>query len=135
MNPSEPSAVVRVVDDDEDFRTAIARLLRALGYSVRTYSSASEYLNSQDDDARGCILLDVHMPVMGGLDLSPVLARRANALPIILMSGSGEVWDAAKVAEAGAIFLLSKLIDQRDLVQAISIALAADRPSTRDPGE
>ena len=126
MTAPARSLVVRVVDDDDDFRPAISRLLRALGYSVRTYSSAAEYLRSEDDDARGCILLDVHMPGMSGLELQAVLARGRNVLPIILMSGSGEVWDAARVTEAGAVFFLSKLIDQRDLVQAISTALSAD---------
>jgi FixJ family two-component response regulator len=92
-------------------------------------------LRSQDDDARGCILLDVHMPGMSGLELPAVLARNKNVLPIILMSGSGEVWDAARVARAGAVCFLSKLIDQRDLVDAIAAALAAGRPSQTDGGE
>jgi FixJ family two-component response regulator len=134
MNASAQSCVIRVVDDDDDFRPAISRLLRALGYSVRTYSSAAEYLRSQDDDARGCILLDVHMPGMSGLELPAVLARSKNVLPIILMSGSGEVWDAAKVAQAGAVCFLSKLIDQRDLVKAVAAALATSGASEPDEG-
>jgi two-component system, LuxR family, response regulator FixJ len=135
MNASVPSCVIRVVDDDDDFRPAISRLLRALGYSVRAYSSAAEYLRSPDDDARGCILLDVHMPGMSGLELPAILARSKNVLPIILMSGSGEVWDAAEMARTGAVCFLSKLADQRDLVKAVASALAADQPSQPDGGE
>lgn len=133
MNASTQTAVIRVIDDDEDFRPAVSRLLRALGYAVRTYSSAAEYLRVQEDDAPGCILLDVHMPNMGGLELQTVLARRGNVLPIILISGSGEFWDEAKVRRAGAFAFFGKLMDQRELNKTIMAALAAVGPASSHP--
>ncbi|MCE9658526.1 MAG: response regulator [Burkholderiales bacterium] len=133
MKASAQTAVIRVIDDDEDFRPAVSRLLRALGYAVRMYSSAAEYLDAQEDNAPGCILLDVHMPEMTGLELQTVLAGRKDVLPIILISGSGDVWDAARVTRAGAFAYFGKLTDQRELAGAIAAAIAAHRPSSPKP--
>jgi FixJ family two-component response regulator len=84
-------AIIHVVDDDEPFQTALARLLRAAGYEVRCYANAGDFLLAHHDDAPGCILLDLHMPGPSGLALQEALAERAEPLPIIFLSGRGDI--------------------------------------------
>ena len=94
MKPSSSMprpAIIHVVDDDEPFQTALARLLRAAGYEVRCYANAGDFLLAHHDDAPGCILLDLHMPGPSGLALQEALAERAEPLPIIFLSGRGDI--------------------------------------------
>ena len=87
---TESNAVVRIVDDDAAFLVAAARLLKAAGYAVRTYSSAAELLANLDDDA-GCVVADLRMPGMDGLDLQGALSRQTNPLPLIFLTGEGDI--------------------------------------------
>ena len=86
-----PTPTIHVVDDDPSFRTALTRLLRAAKYEVRGYSSASEFLNSDPCPGPGCILLDLQMPGVSGLDLQESLARMEERLPIIFLTGHGDI--------------------------------------------
>ena len=84
-------AVVHLIDDDEAFRKALSRMLRAAGYKVQTYSSAGDFLLSYRDDDLACVLLDVRMPGPSGLDLQASLAARGKTVPIIFLTGHGSI--------------------------------------------
>jgi CheY-like chemotaxis protein len=90
MSLSPP--IIHVVDDDPSFRTAVTRLLRAAKYEVRSYGSAAEFLDSDSSAAPGCILLDLQMPGASGLDLQQSVARMEERLPIIFLTGYGQLW-------------------------------------------
>jgi FixJ family two-component response regulator len=118
--------IIHVVDDDESFQTAIARLLRAAGYDVRIYANVGNFLLARLDEAPGCILLDVRMPGFNGLDLQEALAMRTDTLPIIFLSGYGDVPSTVRAMKAGAIDFLTKPVQRQPLLDAIQNALAHD---------
>jgi len=129
-NQLAPTPIIHVVDDDESFRTAISRLLRATNYEVRTYADANDFLSHRVDDGPGCILLDLRMPGASGLALQEALAARAEQLPIIFLSGHGDIRATTRAIRAGAIAFLNKPVQPKDLIEAIEKALdcdAADR--------
>ncbi len=121
---STPSAIVHVVDDDGAFRTAISRLLRAAGHEVRTYQSAGDFLLREEDDSPGCVLLDLRMPGPNGLDLQTALARRGSPLPIVFLSGHGDVDTSVRAMKAGASDFLEKPVKKEALLGAVRAALA-----------
>jgi FixJ family two-component response regulator len=120
---SEP-AVIHVVDDDASFRTAIARLLDSLGYKVAVYDSAAELLERRPSDGRGCILLDVQMEGLNGIELQDVLAELGNTLPIVFLTGHGDIPMSVRAVKAGAEDFLSKPVPKEILTDAICRALA-----------
>ena len=125
-NRTTPAPIIHVVDDDESFRVAIARLLRATNYEVRTYANAGDFLLRQVEDAPGCILLDLRMPGPSGLALQEALATRSEQLPIIFLSGHGDIRATVRAMQAGAIDFLTKPVQRKDLLEAIQKALARD---------
>lgn len=118
--------IVHVVDDDESFRTAIARLLRATKYEVQTYCNASDFLSRYVGDGPGCIVLDLRMPAVSGLALQDALATRPGRLPIIFLSGHGEIRARNRAMEAGAIAFLYKPVQPKELFEAIEKAFECD---------
>jgi FixJ family two-component response regulator len=96
------TAIIHVVDDDEAFQVAISRLLRAAGYDVRCYANAGDFLLAHLDGMPGCLLLDLHMPGPSGLDLQEALARRPEPLPVIFLSGCGDIPSSVRAMKAGA---------------------------------
>jgi RNA polymerase sigma factor (sigma-70 family) len=117
-------AVIHVVDDDASFRTAIARLLRAAGYQVALHESADHLLETALSTAPGCILLDVRMPGMSGTELQARLVERRNRLPIVFLTGHGDVPMGVKAIKAGAEDFLLKPVSKKTLLEAIERALA-----------
>jgi FixJ family two-component response regulator len=113
------------MDDDESFRVSLSRLLRAAGYNVRSYLNVSDFLLANFDEA-GCILLDVRMPGVSGLDLQETLATRRETLPIIFLSGYGDVPSTVRAMKGGAIDFLTKPVQREALLMAIENALAHD---------
>jgi FixJ family two-component response regulator len=111
------SLMVHVVDDDESFRKSVGRLLRACGFDVKEYESAQEFLAAGAEP--GCILLDVRMPRMGGLELQRRLAETASIMPVVFLSGHAEVPDSVTAMKAGAEDFLSKPARKTQLVDAI----------------
>ena len=89
MSATEP--IVHLVDDDASFLASISRLLRASGFVVKAFSSASDFLEQRDANAPGCVLADLEMPEMSGLDLQSALARTSNPLPILFLTGHGDI--------------------------------------------
>ena len=120
---NSPAPVIHVVDDDASLRTALERLLCEEGYSVRTYASAGDFLLAAPH-APGCIVLDLNLPGPGGLELQDGLARAGSALPIIFLTGHGDVTHSVRAMKAGAIDFLQKPVESETLLQAIETALA-----------
>jgi two-component system, LuxR family, response regulator FixJ len=124
MTPTQP--IIHVVDDDAPFRTAVTRMLRAAKYEVRGHASASEFLNSRPCTAPGCILLDLRMPGVSGFDLQQSLAQMDEPLPIIFLSGHGDIPASVRAMKAGAVDFLTKPVRRDALLQAIKNALERD---------
>ena len=118
--------IIHVVDDDPSFRTAVTRLLRAAKYDVRGYSSASEFLDSDLRAEPGCILLDLRMPGKSGLDLQQSLARMEERLPIIFLTGHGDIPASVRAMKAGAVDFLTKPVRREALLTAVQNALGID---------
>ncbi|HUN63923.1 MAG TPA: response regulator [Candidatus Sulfotelmatobacter sp.] len=125
MNETAP--IVHLVDDDASFLTAISRLLRASGFSVKTYSSAQEFLAQCDhSDSPGCVLADLQMPKMNGLDLQSALAQTHNPLPILFLTGHGDIPSSVRAMREGAEDFLEKTAPKKKLLDAVTRALARD---------
>jgi FixJ family two-component response regulator len=116
-------ARVHVVDDDEDLRAALRRLLVWHGFDVRTHASAEDFLQAHDPRAIGCILLDLSMPGLDGLALQQQLARTGTVLPIIFLTGCTEVPSCAAAMRNGAVDFLTKPVDEESLLRTIHLAL------------
>jgi len=123
---SEGAPVIRIVDDDEAFRTAISRVVRAAGFQVREFASAGDYLLSQSEDEHGCLLLDLRMPGPSGLDLQRALSRKENSIPIVFLTAHGDVSASVRAMKAGATDFLVKPVKREALLGAIRTALARD---------
>jgi len=122
--PMAAAPVIHVVDDDASFRTAISRLLKISGYEVTDYESASHFLRALGNAKPGCILLDVKMPDLGGLQLQDELAKLSHSWPIIFMTGHGDIPMSVRAIKAGAEDFLSKPVSRETLLEAIERALA-----------
>ena len=121
---SAATPVVHVVDDDDLFRSAILRLLRAAGYDAREYASAGDFLlKPPGPDAHGCLLLDVSMPGPSGLDLQEAMNRSPVALPVIFLTGRADVPSSVRAMKAGASDFLTKPVERTALLAAVKSAL------------
>jgi RNA polymerase sigma factor (sigma-70 family) len=123
----DPGAVVLVVDDDESVRRALTRLLTAEGYEVHTYASAHELLMQGTPTGSGCALLDVRLPGLGGLELQSTLRAIGWDLPIVFMTGHGDVPTSVRAMKGGAVDFLSKPFGDGELLDAIGRALTRER--------
>jgi FixJ family two-component response regulator len=119
--------VVHVVDDDASWRRSVARLLGAVGYRVEQYESAGRFLEAADVEPVGCILLDLRMPGLGGLQLQQRLAEMPHALPVVFVSGHGDIPSSVLAMKAGAQDFLTKPVATDALVAAVEQAVARDR--------
>ena len=107
--------IVHVVDDDEAVRGALSRLLRSVGYGIRSHATASEFLKEALPDAPGCIVLDVRMPGVNGLELQEHLNKSDVSLPLVLMSGHGDIPMSVRAMKAGAVDSLTKPFRDQDM--------------------
>lgn len=117
------TAWVNLVDDQPEVRKALARLLGAAGYQVRAFGGADEFLASGAALEPGCLLLDLSMPGMDGLALQRLLAERASLLPVIFLSGHGDLCSGVQAMKAGADDFLTKPVDETALLAAVQAAL------------
>ena len=115
--------MIHVVDDDASFRAAISRVLNASGYEVAAYESAAGFLRDIGNASPGCILLDVEMPALGGLQLQEELAKLSRGWPIIFMTGHGDIPTSVRAIKAGAEDFLTKPVSRQTLLEAIQRAL------------
>jgi two-component system response regulator FixJ len=116
---------VYVVDDDDAVRDSLKILLESYDLAVRDFGSVADFLGALEAGCASCLILDLHLPVMGGFDVMNTLAQRGERLPVIVITGRGDAQTKARALEAGAIAFLEKPVDDRSLMSAIEIALRA----------
>jgi RNA polymerase sigma factor (sigma-70 family) len=117
---------VFIVDDAPEVRKSLSRVLGAAGYQVRSFESAEGFLAEHHDDAHGCLLLDVCMPGLSGIDLQHALVASPNALPIVFLTGMGDIQTSVEAMKDGAVDFLTKPIDNIRLFAAVEQALRRD---------
>jgi len=128
------ACIVHVVDDDASWRKSAQRLLSAAGYEVALYDSAEAFLGSADLDAPGCVLLDLSMPGLTGLQLQQRLAGSGHRLPVIFISGHGDIRSSVLAMKSGAEDFLTKPVDTDGLLHAIDQAVARNREDRERSG-
>ena len=121
------SLFVHIVDDDEAVRESLGDLLRSMDYQAALYASAAEFLNVALPDAPACLVLDIRLPGTSGLELQEYLSRVNIRLPIILMTGFGDIAMSVKGMKAGAVDFLTKPIRYQDLLDAVAAAIRMDQ--------
>ena len=129
---SEKRATVFVVDDDASMRRSLDTLLRSVGLDVHLFSSAQEFMQAERPDAPGCLVLDVRLPGMSGLAFQQELAKARIALPVIFITGHGDVPMTVRAMKAGAAEFLTKPFDDQVLLDAVDAAIERDRARRRD---
>ncbi len=123
----ETQSVVFVVDDDESLREALKSLLRSVGLRVEAYGSGADFLKIKLPDAAACLVLDVRLPGVSGLDFQSELAKADIHIPIIFITGHGDIPMTVRAMKAGAVEFLTKPFRDQDLLDAVQIALERDR--------
>ena len=129
---SEEQPTVFVIDDDPSVRDALAGLLRSVGLEARLFGSTREFLQSERPDGPGCLVLDVRLPERSGLDFQRELAEWGIRLPIVFISGHGDIPMSVRAIKAGAIEFLPKPFNDQELLDAIQLGIERDRVRRRD---
>jgi FixJ family two-component response regulator len=124
---TEPNATVYVVDDEPDMLKALERLLGVAGFSVQTFASPEQFLAQHDDTVPGCIVLDLALPVLNGLELQQALLAQGSALPIVFLTGRGDIAASVRAMKLGAADFLTKPVEAAELIAAVAGALERNR--------
>ncbi|HTU33040.1 MAG TPA: response regulator [Candidatus Acidoferrum sp.] len=124
---NDRESIVFVVDDDPTFRWSAELLLRMAAYSVRSFATASEFLSSERADRPACLVTDLRLPGLSGLDLQDALVRRGDPIPIIFISGQGDIPSSVRAMKAGAVEFLTKPFKAEEFLRAVANALEKDR--------
>ncbi|GEP60401.1 response regulator transcription factor [Reyranella soli] len=124
---SDAPPTVLVIDDDADLRASVGRLLRSLGINVLLFGSISDFLESDSPDGPTCLVLDIRLPGQSGLDLQRELAAANREIPIIFITGHGDIPMSVQAMKRGAIEFLTKPFRDQDLLDAIQVGLSRDR--------
>ncbi len=132
---AQTERTVFVVDDDPSVLRSLERLLRAAEYAVEGYASPRTFLENAPMDRPGCVIVDLRMPELGGLDLQEELSQRGFPLPLIFLTGHGDVPSSVRAMKGGAIDFLSKPCDDTDLLAAVERALERDRLARAERAE
>jgi FixJ family two-component response regulator len=127
MEGSEPQSIVYVVDDDASIRDGLRSLLASMGMQVDVFGSAAEFLRSTLPDIPSCLVLDVRLPGVSGLDFQAELTKAGIQVPIIFISGHGDIPMTVRAMKAGAVEFLVKPVREQDLLDAVQIGLDRDR--------
>ena len=132
QRPAPPRAtadesIIFIVDDDESVREALGSLFRSVGYNVEMFGSAADLLRGKLPDVTSCLVLDVRLPGLSGLDFQAELAKANIQVPIIFMTGHGDIPMSVKAMKAGAVDFLSKPFRDQDMLDAVALALDRDR--------
>ena len=126
---------VCIVDDDSSIRDALCTLIRSVGLEVQTFTAAPEFLNAALPDVPTCLVLDVRLPGLSGLDLQRELSRTGVNIPIIFISGHGDIPMTVRAMKAGAVEFLIKPVREQDLLDAVTQAIDKDRAARRQRAE
>jgi FixJ family two-component response regulator len=124
---TETTAIVFIVDDDASVREALGRLIRSAGLRVEAFATAEAFLNRARRDAPGCLVLDVQLPDLSGLDLQRRMVDANNEMPIVFITGHGDIPTTVRAMKAGAIEFLTKPLVEGDVLESIRQAIARDR--------
>lgn len=128
-------AVVFVVDDDAGTRESLKNLIRSVGLQVEVFASAQDFLRSQNPDVPACLVLDVRLPGLSGLDLQKYMGEAERRIPIVFISGHGDIPMTVRAMKAGAVEFLTKPFRDQDLLDAIQQALERDRKTREEEAE
>lgn len=135
MTQDQVKELIRVVDDDSNVRRSWQFVLEGEGWAVKTYASATDFLREDDPRIAGCVLLDVRMPEMSGLELQRHMKRAKNRLPIVFLSAHGDIDMAVKCVKDGAHDFLSKPVQTDRLIEVVGQAVAKDHAQRRERQE
>ena len=127
MTDPEPPAIIHLVDDDPAVRRALKRLLAAAGHACETWETAEAFLARPASPATGCAVIDLELPGASGLDLQTRLAERDDALPLVFLTGRGDIGSSVRAMKGGAVDFLTKPVEREVLLAAIATALARGR--------
>ena len=130
-----PSSTVFVVDDYAPVRSSISRLLRAAGFAVAAFASAQDFLAQYDPGVWGCLVLDLAMPALNGLDLQDILAKAGSLLPIIFLTGTADIPKSVQAMKHGASDFLTKPVNDQELLAAVRVAIEKNRALRREQAE
>lgn len=131
----EPDAIVAIVDDDLSFREGVSSLIRAAGWKVEAFASAEEFLARRRADSPNCLLLDLQLPDLSGLDLQKRMAEGNLDIPIVFITGHGDIPATVQAMKAGAVEFLTKPFDKEQLFRAITEAMEHDRHGREEHAE
>ena len=127
--------IVFIVEDDESFREALKRLFRSVGLRTEVFGSAAELLQGKLSDVPGCLVLDVRLPGLSGLDIQRELAKAGVRIPIVFMTGHGDIPMSVEAMKAGAVDFLTKPFRDQDMLDAVVTAIERDRRRREDERE
>ncbi len=129
------AGLVHIIDDDEAVRRGLGSLIQSVGNDTRLYGSANEFLETDVPAVPSCILLDVRLPGTNGLDFQDLLRQRGVRLPVIIITGFGDIQMSVRGMKAGAVDFLTKPLRHQDVLDAVSMALARDRDRRSEDAE
>ena len=131
-NASEPKPVIAIVDDDPSVREGLDSLIRSAGWRAEGFGSAQEFLERRGSDTPSCLVLDLQLPGLSGLDLQKRMAEAELEIPIVFLTGHGDIPASVRAMKAGAIEFLTKPVEEEDLLRAIREAIERDLRLRRD---
>jgi FixJ family two-component response regulator len=131
----ESKTVIAIVDDDPSVRKSLERLIRSVGWKAETFASAQEFLARPGTEAPSCLVLDLQLPGLSGLDLQKQMAEVELKIPIVFLTGHGNIPASVQAMKAGAIEFLTKPVDEQDLLKAIHEAIERDRRTRQEHAE
>jgi FixJ family two-component response regulator len=132
---NQPPSIVFVIDDDDSVRRALGRLIRSIGLQVELFGSPQEFLQMPRPDMPSCMILDVRLPGISGLDFQRQLAESKIHIPLIFITGHGDIPMTVRAMKAGAVEFLSKPFNDQDLIDAIHVGLERDRVRRQQEAE
>jgi FixJ family two-component response regulator len=135
MRESKPDPLIAIVDDDPSAREGLSSLIRSAGWKAETFASAQEFLARLAADAPSCLVLDLQMPGLSGLDLQKRMAEVGLEIPTVFLTGHGNIPASVKAMKAGAVEFLTKPFDEEELLRAIHEAIERDRRTRRQRAE
>jgi len=133
--PRQPNAVIAIVDDDPSVREGLSALIRSAGLQAASFASAKEFLDRPGAEAPSCLVLDLQLPGLSGLDLQKRMAEAGMEIPIVFLTGHGDIPASVQAMKAGAVEFLTKPFDEQDLLQAIQEAIERDRQARHQHAE
>jgi FixJ family two-component response regulator len=135
QEPQKSDALIAIIDDDPSVRRGLQRLIRSAGWKAETFASAQEFLARPLTDAPSCLVLDLQLPGLSGLELQQRMAELGLDVPVVFLTGHGNIPSSVQAMKAGAIEFLTKPVDEQNLLKAIQEAIERDRRTRKEQAE